>query len=75
MLDELIVFLITDDVQYGVELGFNPFDCLDFGLVQQCGTNCTFVEVVVVEEEMKHLLDARDQPTLFFRTPKRPWIS
>ena len=74
MQNEVVITQVTDRFENRDKRLFQSPDELNLGIAAKGNANCRFVEVIVVEEEMENLIDARYHPVLLLDTPLRPWI-
>ena len=74
MQNEVVVTQVTDRFDNRDKRLFQSPDEFSLGIAAKGNANCRVVEVIVVEEEMENLIDARYHPFLLLDAPLRPWI-
>lgn len=71
MLDEGVVPRVAHGLQDGLERPLHGLDSGDLRSVEHHGSDASLVEIMVVEEEMEHLVYARHEAAIALLAPDR----
>jgi len=59
MFDEVIITLVTYNLQQSVQSSLHSTHSRDLLGIQENNANTTFIKIMVIEEEVKHLVYSR----------------